>query len=180
MEESENCSICRNKIDMTKSVYTTCGHRFCSDCFFNWMKQKTDCPNCRKKFVSTNEDAHQELENIILATRDWERYMDQLKEDIDIMEERLSYVCDDVLKKESGVAIAKTQLQSIMKEKNKQEEQNAKARQTYHEIRKKGEAQHEYFRRTELMWRERQQKRAEYIREWKELHSRKSNFTMRF
>ncbi len=178
MEESENCSICRNKIEITKSVYTPCGHRFCSNCFFNWMKQKTDCPNCRKKFVST--DAHQELENLILATRDWERYMDELKEDIAIMEERLGHACDEVLGYEGELAIAKTQLQSITEEKNKQEEQVAKARHTYHEIRKQGEEQYEYFRRTELMWRERQKKRANYIREWKELHSRKGNFTMRF
>jgi len=67
----EKCSICHNQINKDKSVYTECGHRFCSECFFTWMKENTTCPNCRAQFARTLNDQHEEVDNLAAASMEW-------------------------------------------------------------------------------------------------------------
>ena len=63
MSKKEICSICQNEIDISKSVLTSCNHRFCTTCFFKWLEKKADCPNCRKVFKErTNYDIEIEAE----------------------------------------------------------------------------------------------------------------------
>ncbi len=159
MSNPETCTICHNEINMEKSVYTNCEHRFCTSCFFTWMRRNPNCPNCRNKFISLNDDAQEELDNTMLAAQDWEDYIDQLKIDVQIIEERLNEVCGAVLDRERELADAKLQLQLVSKEREIQQIQ---------------------IKKIELAWIEKQRQRANYIREWRELHSRRGNFTMRF
>ena len=159
MSNQEICTICHNKIDIEKSVYTNCDHRFCSKCFFNWMEKKPNCPNCRNKFVRLNEQAQEELDNTILAAQEWEGYVEQLKEDIFIMEERLNKVHAEVQDRESELIAAKTNLLLTRRE---------------------SEMQQIRIRKQNLAWQERTRRRALYMQEWRDLHMRRSNFEMRF
>ena len=54
MSEVETCAICQEVIDISKSVLTSCNHRFHSECFFKWLKKKPNCPMCRTVFREPN------------------------------------------------------------------------------------------------------------------------------
>lgn len=158
MENCETCTICHNKIEIKKSVLTSCGHRFCSECFFKWMKRKTDCPNCRKEF-SCIENVRQEFDELVETTQDWEEYRDQLRENIIQLEERLGAVHSTLTNYENRETVAKKNLNIILNKINNETNR---------------------FNKIEVEWNKRQRRRSEYIREWKELHKRKSNFKLRF
>ncbi len=46
------CSICLENININKKVTTDCNHTFCNKCFFKWIRINSNCPTCRKEFVS--------------------------------------------------------------------------------------------------------------------------------
>ena len=50
--ENMQCSVCYINLNMSNIVNTTCNHKYCSKCFFRWMKSSTSCPMCRKNLVS--------------------------------------------------------------------------------------------------------------------------------
>ena len=64
MEEREEskCGICWEILGERK-VVTTCGHKYCSDCFFTWFKSNANCPLCRKKFLTEEKDEEMEMLN---------------------------------------------------------------------------------------------------------------------
>ncbi|CAG9770796.1 unnamed protein product [Ceutorhynchus assimilis] len=73
-EEMENelmCVICSNLF--IKAVTLGCSHSFCQYCIESWKKNKTDCPICRTKMVSTTRTLV--LDNII------EKMMDNASEE---------------------------------------------------------------------------------------------------
>ena len=155
-----NCSICRNKIKLENSVLTSCNHRFCSDCFFNWMKHKTDCPNCRKQFGPIiGQEERLELEQTVEAAREWEEYANQLKEDVIILETRINQCCEELIDKERELSATKSNMQKIISECNLRREK---------------------MLREERMWRERQQKMIEYMRERQLQNSKRRFYGMRF
>ena len=45
----------QNKSLDNKMVYTPCGHYYCSECFFKWMKESRTCPICRKILAIDNQ-----------------------------------------------------------------------------------------------------------------------------
>ena len=49
------CNICFDDHAPDRIVNTTCGHTFCSDCFFNWMTQEYTCPCCRTLLIRREE-----------------------------------------------------------------------------------------------------------------------------
>lgn len=156
----EDCSICRNKIKLENSVLTSCNHRFCSDCFFNWMKHKTDCPNCRKQFGPIiGQEERLELEQTVEAAREWEEYINQLKEDVIILETRINQCCEELIDKERELSATKSKMQKIINECNLRREK---------------------MLREERMWRERQQKMIEYMRERQLQNSKRRFYGMRF
>ena len=57
MEEREEskCGVCWEILGERK-VVTTCGHKYCSDCFFTWFKSNANCPLCRKKFLTEEKE----------------------------------------------------------------------------------------------------------------------------
>lgn len=70
-EDNLECSICLNIIDGTVAV-TTCMHRFCSSCLFEYMMKKAgsaSCPNCRSS-IDNLEDVmiSSELSDVLDAT----------------------------------------------------------------------------------------------------------------
>ena len=57
MEEREEskCGVCWEILG-EKKVVTTCGHKYCSNCFFTWFKSNANCPLCRKKFLTEEKE----------------------------------------------------------------------------------------------------------------------------
>ena len=57
MEEREEskCGVCWEILG-EKKVVTTCGHKYCSSCFFTWFKSNANCPLCRKKFLTEEKE----------------------------------------------------------------------------------------------------------------------------
>lgn len=47
--ESEECSICLDKIGTTNKCVTKCGHMFCLECMVIHCKKNNTCPLCREK-----------------------------------------------------------------------------------------------------------------------------------
>ena len=167
----EDCSICRNKIKLENSVLTSCNHRFCSDCFFNWMKHKTDCPNCRKQFGPIiGQEERLELEQTVEAAREWEEYANQLKEDVIILETRINQCCEELIDKERELSATKSNMQKIINECNLRKEK----------IINECNLRKEKILREERIWRERQQKMIEYMRERQLQNSKRRFYGMRF
>ena len=59
---NKDCPICKNTINAHSNVVTPCNHKFCTECFFKWIKHGKSCPMCRKVFIiSETEETRQEL-----------------------------------------------------------------------------------------------------------------------
>lgn len=162
----EKCSICHNQINKDKSVYTECGHRFCSKCFFTWMKENTTCPNCRAQFARTLNDQHEEVDNLAAASMEWERYLEELQNNCIDLEIKIS----DMSNTYNEYSIKCSRLgEEQRKIKDKLDEQKLK------------------YQEQERRWRSTQMRRAAYAREWRELHAvqnqvqqKKNRFSLRF
>ena len=54
------CPICLGNI---KENHTTeCGHHFCHQCIFEWLKKHDSCPLCRQ-MISIVQDNHKDVHN---------------------------------------------------------------------------------------------------------------------
>ena len=161
------CGICHNTINKDKSVLTSCNHRFCTSCFFTWMKEKTNCPYCRTAFgPPIGVEERLQLQQLIEQTHSWESYQSELNNNIVHLENKLneSYgkVADQELEMKnlnSKIIYAKEQLVNIIEE-CKQRKQ-------------------EILQQEAIMKRKRDTMAA-YMREWQILHSKKQVFKMRF
>jgi hypothetical protein len=49
-----NCSICFNIIS-DKTILANCEHSFCSECIYEWIIKKPNCPLCRMPVLETEE-----------------------------------------------------------------------------------------------------------------------------
>ena len=71
MSEAIKCGICWEKIAFDNNVVTPCRHHFCTTCFFRWLKEKQNCPVCRKEFgnniVENREELLEEINESITA-----------------------------------------------------------------------------------------------------------------
>ena len=56
LKEEILCNICFDTVAPTNVVNTACKHTFCSECFFEWMKNKYTCPCCRKLLITREMD----------------------------------------------------------------------------------------------------------------------------
>ena len=144
----DKCSICHNRINKDKSVYTECGHRFCSKCFFTWMKENTTCPNCREQFARTQNDQLQEIENLAEAAIEWERYMEELQNKCIDLEIKMSDMCNKSNEYLSECNRIKQKQQKMKDQLNKQKIEYQENQRRFAQIR-----------------------RAVYMREWNELHA---------
>ena len=52
MSLNKDCPICKNTINAHSNVVTPCNHKFCTECFFKWIKEGKSCPMCRKVFIN--------------------------------------------------------------------------------------------------------------------------------
>ncbi len=66
-KETRECSICYNKFGIDKIVNTNCGHTYCSDCFFRWMKGNVTCALCRNDFTSWRRHSNDTINRDIMA-----------------------------------------------------------------------------------------------------------------
>lgn len=66
-QETRECSICYNKFGIDNIVNTDCGHTFCSECFFRWMKGNVTCALCRNNFTSWRRHSNDTMNRDIMA-----------------------------------------------------------------------------------------------------------------
>tara|TARA_B100001093_G_scaffold511705_1_gene580148 strand:- start:2774 stop:3793 length:1020 start_codon:yes stop_codon:yes gene_type:complete len=65
--ETRECGICYNQIDIDKIVNTRCNHQFCNKCFFRWMRGNVTCPMCREDFTSWRNHSRDNINDDIIA-----------------------------------------------------------------------------------------------------------------
>tara|TARA_B100000575_G_C23138536_1_gene662027 strand:- start:1166 stop:2179 length:1014 start_codon:yes stop_codon:yes gene_type:complete len=80
LDEERECGICYNKIGIDKIVNTRCGHTFCNDCFFRWMKGNVTCALCRKNFTSWRRHSNDQMNSDISAVT--EMFNSSLRENV--------------------------------------------------------------------------------------------------
>ena len=68
--EERECAICYNNFGIDKIVNTRCGHTYCNDCFFRWLKGNVTCAMCRKNFTSWRRHSRDQLNDDITAVTD--------------------------------------------------------------------------------------------------------------
>ena len=66
-EPKRQCTICYNHFGIDKIVNTRCGHTYCNDCFFRWMKNNVTCAMCRKNFTSWRRHSQDQINEDITA-----------------------------------------------------------------------------------------------------------------
>ena len=59
---NKECPICKNTINSSSNVVTPCNHIFCTECFFQWIKEGKSCPMCRKIFIKNETEEVREIE----------------------------------------------------------------------------------------------------------------------
>ena len=80
LNEERECGICYNKIGIDKIVNTRCGHTFCNECFFRWMKGNVTCALCRKDFTSWRRHSQDQINDDITAVT--EMFNSSLRENV--------------------------------------------------------------------------------------------------
>lgn len=66
-QETRECSICYNNFGIDKIVNTNCGHKYCTACFFRWMKGNVTCAMCRNNFTSWRRHSNDTMNRDIMA-----------------------------------------------------------------------------------------------------------------
>ena len=55
-----SCCICSEDLTLDTVINTQCGHQFCKDCFWKWMKNKNTCPLCRKDILFNDDELREQ------------------------------------------------------------------------------------------------------------------------
>lgn len=55
IEIENECCICFGNLDNRSKVTLRCRHEFCLKCTLQQLKQKNDCPLCRRNVLPTND-----------------------------------------------------------------------------------------------------------------------------
>ena len=84
LEKSDfrQCNICFDDIKPNMLVNTPCGHTFCSDCFFEWMKENYTCPCCRTLVIKREENQQRVLSVNRAEIAVQEQEIEELTEDV--------------------------------------------------------------------------------------------------
>lgn len=119
--ELSGCNICYKTKDTPDMLTTSCGHIFCSECFFKWLKEKPNCPICRAQFTTPlSGELEEELEHLHHDIEEYTSYRELLTQGIIIEEERLKNIYDRESNKINTLNAEKHQLGrdiTVLKEK---------------------------------------------------------------
>jgi len=63
----EDCCVCYKECTPLNIVNTPCGHIYCKECFFRWIRVRPTCPMCRRDFTSLNNMTHDQLNTEIAS-----------------------------------------------------------------------------------------------------------------
>ena len=93
--EEKECSICYGKLNINNIVNTTCSHVYCKKCFFRWMKSQSNCPMCRRNFVSIttwyqNQDVNAEIDELTLLSENIQNNVVRMRRRIERVQLRRS------------------------------------------------------------------------------------------
>jgi hypothetical protein len=146
-----DCSICFNNVETP--VLTPCGHSFCSKCFFRWIQEKRNCPNCRTPFVPETVEII-ELRNLSVR---WETYIDELRNRSVILEQTNLRLNKKMVEKQSYLNNLKIEI--------KTERGKIASEKQCIELQKK------QMNLERIDWDIMKRKRHIYMKEWREMRS---------
>ena len=63
----EDCCVCYKECTPINIVNTPCGHIYCKECFFRWIRVRPTCPMCRCNFTSLSNMSRDELNTDIAS-----------------------------------------------------------------------------------------------------------------
>ena len=89
---------------MIDGVLTPCGHRYHSQCFFRWIRNKTTCPLCRSQLINSPSEEEDNNLDEIRRQIDWESIIYRtlrnntrtLEQNIKIQQDKLKQLDDEV------------------------------------------------------------------------------------
>ena len=81
-DDLRQCNICFDDIKSNMLVNTPCGHTFCNDCFFEWMKENYTCPCCRTLIIKREENQQRVLSVNRAEIAVQEQEIEELTEDV--------------------------------------------------------------------------------------------------
>ena len=128
MDESQDksnyrqCNICFEDTKPDMLVNTPCGHIFCCNCFFEWMKQNYTCPCCRTLLIKREES---QLETLRVN-----------REEIAVQEEHMGELQDDVNNLRRLQTIHKRRIKKLKKSNEEQMGRQIRLREMLSETRR--------------------------------------------
>lgn len=89
----DDCCVCYKPCTGKNVVNTPCGHIYCRDCFFRWIRVRPTCPMCRRDFTSiaamSNDEIREDVHNITQLYRRTIIENDKLMYDNKLLERRI-------------------------------------------------------------------------------------------
>lgn len=114
---SDDCSICFECILINSCVKTSCGHTFCTDCFFKWIKYNTTCAICRETFIKPYKA--KEIEEQETQLKELNDIDIQLREFLKISMTKLDKNDKDIIKQKIEKAELEIACKKITREKKR-------------------------------------------------------------
>ena len=89
----DDCCVCYKPCTGKNVVNTPCGHIYCRDCFFRWIRVRPTCPMCRRDFTSiaamSNDEIREDVHNITQLYRRTIIENDKLMYDNKLLERKI-------------------------------------------------------------------------------------------
>jgi hypothetical protein len=89
----DDCCVCYKPCTGKNVVNTPCGHIYCRDCFFRWIRVRPTCPMCRRDFTSigamSNDEIREDVHNITQLYRRTIIENDKLMYDNKLLDRRI-------------------------------------------------------------------------------------------
>jgi len=89
----DDCCVCYKPCTGKNVVNTPCGHIYCRDCFFRWIRVRPTCPMCRRDFTSiaamSNDEISEDVHNITQLYRRTIIENDKLMYDNKLLDRRI-------------------------------------------------------------------------------------------
>ncbi len=99
----EDCCVCYKECTPLNIVNTPCGHIYCKECFFRWIRVRPTCPMCRRDFTSLNNMAHDQLNNEIASVT--QLYRRTIIETNKLMKDNRNIMRENIKKKNKNIKL---------------------------------------------------------------------------
>lgn len=99
----EDCCVCYKECTPLNIVNTPCGHIYCKECFFRWIRVRPTCPMCRLDFTSLNNMAHDQLNSEIASVT--QLYRRTIIETNKLMKDNRNIMRENIKKKNKNIKL---------------------------------------------------------------------------